>query len=590
MMFKFETIVGMFFVFALASISATTYAARNERQLSPATEARYIADRERLGCAGDGRRQNRNECLRIESAMGMNISSAGNTGEACREAEEKFNSANGKFSGACSGAGLNRANPNADGAGGSLHCSWQKNRCRCNSRHVSEEDQTTYQCSQTEERGRDRLRLDAQSSGQGLIDLNKARKDLEYCPHEDPDDSERYEKQVEKAQERIKDARKKLPELMNKGSEAQDKANQSENDARRKAAEAQKEFANEMREIKRKKESDEQQAVAEVTATREKMDQLDAQIRQLEMSKVDAEVKLSEARTQIELNCHATASQQVAARQTARVTAIRQGQSRGGFNELMNSVGISSRATWEKAAAIYYKRCLNSRPTRDSKRSAQNIYESTLRQVDVAITTARAQRRSIEENLSQIMSTNGCGAAPMQANGMTGESRMCRSLRQAQEDAQQAYQNQVTQQQQIQQEAITARQQQATKNQALSMEYAEAQREINDEQTRLDNLRAYLNLKREKSNGIGGKKAAETLNETYGALVAASENVVSCKNKDEGEVTPETYDKAFKFLKSIGQEPPELPRELRNSRGRTDRPEMESPRTPPPTGPPATDT
>jgi hypothetical protein len=434
------------------------------------------------------------------------VNGGSNSGEStCREAEEKFNQASGKFSGTCGTAGLDIDNPKEAGKEGSIGCSWSKNRCRCLNKKIDTETEDQYRCSELG--GSSRRSSGSQSSqgSLGLIDINAARRRLEACPHEDPDDSDRYEKQLEKAQERMKEARKKMPELLNKSSEAQDKATQAQNDAARKASEKQKEFSKEMMEIKRKHEGEEAAAVQEMAQMRQQMDAIDGQIRQLEMNKVDAETKLTETKVQVELQCHAMASQQVAAQQTRKMSEIKKGMPVGDFNSLLKNVGVSSRDAWEKVADVFYRRCLGSRPTRESKASAQRAYESTIKALDSQILTSRQGRRRIEESLGQIFSNNGC-AAPAAAPGQpSGESKLCRSIRQASEDMRVAQQNATQEQQQIQQEAIAAQRQLAQKNQNLQMEYAQAQQELNDEQKRIDNLREYLNLKREKSNGVGGK-------------------------------------------------------------------------------------
>ncbi len=474
------------------------------------------------------------------------------SGETCRDAKGEFTKAKGKFGGACSNAGLDSDNPTDSGKEGSIACSWSKNRCQCLNKGVSEDASAKYRCS---EGGRsDRLSATTQSAG--MIDIGQAKKRLELCPHEDPDDTERYEKQLEKAQERVKDAKKKMPELMNKGTEAQDKAAEKQNEAQRKSAELQKEFAKEVLEIKKKKSGEEQQAVAKMAQARGEMDKVDAQIRQYELNKVDAEVKLSEAKTGIELNCHASASQQVAARQTAKMASIAKGKPSGDFNKMMNSVGVSSRAAWEKVADVYYTRCLKSRPTREAKTNARNIYESTVRGIDSAIQVARQDRRRLEDSINQVMSKSGCAAPATQAGVPSGETEMCRSAREANEEMIQAQQNAATQHQQLQAEVATAQKQLATKNQALATEYADSQQELNDEQKRIENLRAYLNLKREKSNGVGGKEAAKTLGETYGGLVTAAENIVQCYESQGGSndpINPELNKTAVEFLHSIGQ-------------------------------------
>jgi hypothetical protein len=468
-----------------------------------------------------------------------------NSSSDCEDARKDFDVSEPAFTSACQTLGLPDQGPNG-GEDGHIACSWSKERCNCTKKGFEDTDDL-YQCSDV--RASDKSGLSKKSSS-GLIDLKHAELNMRFCPQNEADDIERYEKQLEKSQERIKELKKKMPDTMTKGNEAQDKAAQAQNDASRKAVEAQKEFANELKEIKRKREGDEQQAVAEMGQARQEMDKIDAQIRQIEMQKVDAEVKLGEAKTQIELNCHATASQQVAARQAQRMASIQKGMPRGDFNSLMNNVGVSSRAAWEKVARVYYNRCINSRPTRESKKSAQNIYESTLRQLDSAISTARQGRARIEEQLKTIMSSNGCAPPVAQPGAVSSESRMCRSMRQAQEDMQQAYQNQQQQQQQIQQEAITAQRQLAQKNQTLSMEYADAQRELNDEQARMENLRAYLDLKRQYNLGSGTKEAAKELATNWSKLRAAAIRINGCCA--EQTITGNLCTRTEKFIKSLG--------------------------------------
>lgn len=564
-MFKIETLVYL----ALVTIGATAWAAD-----TPAGGGILNLPDSRSGCntfaqemkTAAGVAANKSaainifgppESVAVEKYRKMVCPSTGPTDDVCREAEQKFNDASGKFSGACKGAGLEDDIPDNNDKLGAIGCSWSVNRCSCLNKNPPDK----YRCNEIDKvRGSDRFSISPQS--EGAIDIAKANKRMQLCPHADPDDSERYEKQLEKALERQKEAKKKMPELMNKASEAQDKAAEKQNEARRKAADLQKEFAKELSEIRKKKTQDEQQAVAEMAQARGEMDKIDAQIRQYEMSKIDAEVKLGEAKTAIELNCHATASQQVAARQTAKMAAIGKGQPVGDFNKLMNSVGVSSRDAWENVAKVYYKRCVNSRPTRDSKASAQKIYESTVRGIDAAIASAFQQRKRLDENIKTIFTTNGCAPPVAPVAGVpSGESKLCASIRESNEAMMQAQGNAGIQQQMLAQEQQMATQQLATKQNALAMEYAASQQEMGDEAARIKNLRDYLNLKREKSNGVGGKAEAKAMTEAYGVLTAAAKQVVTCVSKEEGgTILADTYEKAFDFLDGIDQKPAALDR------------------------------
>jgi len=544
-MFKFETLVRVLMVTAISSAAAAN-AEETKSRLTDHQFNELRKDEVTYGCRDPKMRiKNSEVCERIETALGQRSKTGKGKIERCEDAKEEFSSSKSTFESACGILGIR-----SGGKEGSIGCSFQKERCQCLDKGFEDPDDE-YNCAEVRSTGSGSRARSSETSRLGLIDLKHAEQQMKWCPDKNPEDTERYEKQLEKAQERIKDLKKKMPELLTKGNEAQDKATEKQNDAQRKAVEAQKEFANEMKEIKRKKEGDEQQAVAEMAQIRENIDKVDAQIREYELNKVDAEVGFQKAKTEIELNCHANASTQVARLQAERMALLKQKKyTPGGFHALMRSVGVSDRDAWENRAEVYYKRCLVSRPTRDSKIAAQKIYESTTRRLDTAIAAARKSRTRMEESLTQIMTASGCKQPQMQSSGMTGESKMCRSMRQAHEDMQQAHQNAVQQQQQIQQEVITAQRQLAQKNQTLQMEYADAQRELNDEIARMENLRAYLDLKRKSNSGAGTKKAAEDLHSSFGKLRSAAFKLDGCCIKEGHDI--DNCKEVDDFIDSLG--------------------------------------
>ncbi len=598
-MIKFETVV---YVALVTLISAPSIWAQTSPAPNPLAGMGQYNPEER--CKNEQPLAKFLECLaKVRGAK--NPSS-----ETCREAEKNFEEKAGDFKGSCTGVGLPNDELQTDDSasdspderrgrvGGAIGCSWSLNRCRCLDK-ITEEEKDRYKCREQREGSR---RSDPESlqSSLGLIDIGAAKRRLDLCPHEEPDDTDRYEKQLEKSQERLKELKKKMPELMTKNSEALDKAAEKDTELRKQGQEIQDNLRKRLREIKNKKEGEEQQAVAEMAQMREKMDQIDAQIRSLELSKVDAEVKLSEAKTQVELNCHTTATQQVAGLQTQKMAEIGRRQSQGNFNKLMKSVGVSSREAWEKRAKVFYRRCIDSRPTRDSKKAAQNIYESTIRQVETAISSARQNRFRLEENITQVMTTSGCGQSPNQANGMTGESKMCRAMRNAQEEMTETYEEARSNGNLLQQQGANAQRTLATKNQALSTEYAEAQRELMEEELRMQNLRNYMNAKRERRKGVGGKKAGEDLNTNFGKLTGAAGTYDGCCAQDDRAEAQASLDgteftrltskekckRAMDFMEHLGT-PSSQRNQMRSpaptrSRTPSPAPERETPRTPPP--------
>lgn len=566
-MFKFETLVYV----VLVSFGSVGFATNSERTNGGLLENLLAGQSSDCKVYADAQAEAYN-ALRTARAAGRGIEAAdrehkraqeefkrcksdsrgggANASADCEDAVKDYDVANPAFSAACQALGISNGAP--DAPAGAIACSWQKERCNCVDSKFEDTDDK-LKCSAVRAdtgtgNGRNR-------SNNGLIDLKNARNKMKWCPDKDPDDIERYEKQLEKSQERIRELKKKLPDTLNKGNEAQDKASQAQNDAYRKGAEAQKEFANELKEIKKQREGEEQQAVAEMASMREKIDQIDAQIRNIELEKVNAEVKLGDTKIELELQCHAQASKQVSDLQTQKMSSINGRQSQGSFNALLTNVGLSSRAAWEKKADYYYRKCIASRPHREMKKRAQNNYESSLRGYDATILSLRTQRKSAEQSLSQVMSKNGCAAPQMQANGMTGETKLCRSLRSAQENMAQAAQDAQNKQNVIQQEMVTAQRQLAQKNQTLQLEYADQQQELNDEQRRMENLRAYLDLKREFSLGAGTKEAAKELATNSSKLKASAIRIDSCCVKGQIASNNPKCKEVSDFIKSFGGSP-----------------------------------
>jgi hypothetical protein len=56
------------------------------------------------------------------------------------------------------------------------------------------------------------------------------------------------------------------------------------------------------------------------------------------------------------------------------------------------------------------------------------------------------------------------------------------------------------------------------------------------------------------------------MNEAYGAVETAAEQIISCVRRGEDEqITPEAFEKAWDFLKSIGQSPAGVDRNKRRA-------------------------
>ncbi len=140
----------------------------------------------------------------------------------------------------------------------------------------------------------------------------------------EPDDTERYEKQMKDLQDKIKESKDKtLPDLLNKGNEAKDKAKKALDDAADESAKKMNELEEKLNQISEERDGQEKAATAEIAGIRQQMDAVDKQIRELEMSKLNSELKYGEAKTQLDLQCNASASQQVAKNQMDKMGRIK---------------------------------------------------------------------------------------------------------------------------------------------------------------------------------------------------------------------------------------------------------------------------
>lgn len=466
------------------------------------------------------------------------------SGGSCDTVEKDFQAAKSSFSEACGTLQIP-----SGGAEGAIACSYNKQRCQCLNKNFNDDD-GRLNCEAIRGEG---ARSGSRATAKGLIDLNQAESQMKYCPEKNPDDAERYEKQLADSQKRVAELKKKLPELNNKASEAEDKIADKENQAYNKAAEAQKQLGNELREIRQKQGNEEQQAVNEMAQIRDKMGEVEDQIRKLEIEKITAQTKMEDTKTQLDLSCHQQASEMVATEQANKMGQIKKGIPQGDFNSMMNQVGVSSRTAWEKVADTYYRRCLKSKRIVEGKASAQKAYNNALTAIDASIVSQKDSLKRLKQNLNQISSPRACGQAQIKANGMTGESRMCRTLRDAREDMQQAYRNAQQQKDQAMREIQTAKQQAAKKQSSSMMESAQLQQEINDEQRRMENLEAFLDLKRKYGAGGGTKKAAEELHSSFAKLESSANTYIACCSSGTLSNCPNRTI-AEDFVRSLGRE------------------------------------
>lgn len=458
----------------------------------------------------------------------------------CKTHEKDFKNAESEFTSACAALDLK-----SGGEEGAIACSWSKEQCRCLSSKISDEDKDKYRCDEIPEASAAENSI---RDEKGLINIARSRAKMEYCPDQMADDADKYEKQLDRENDKIKEAKKKLADLRKDSNKDQKDSRKAQNDVKKRAAEKQKEYSDGLQKIREEKENKENQLVQEMMGIRAKIDEIDSNIRKIGLAQATAAVKLSEAKTNIELNCHASASTMVSKLQAERLEYEKAKRlNRGNFNAMLKNVGISDRAAWQRKAKIYYDRCMKSKPTRDSIKLANNAYNDAIKASNEQTTSLYQAKRREEENLNNYLSNNGCAPVGQMPGQAPTEKKMCAAARNAHEKAQALQaQNQVDQAQ-MQDELTNSMMDGATSQQGLGADYAEATRDINEAQQRANNIREYLNLRAQKA---GSRKDGEKMNTAYPKLTAAAQGYDQCC--EDGELKGANCDRVKKFLESIG--------------------------------------
>lgn len=353
-----------------------------------------------------------------------------------------------------------------------------------------------------------------------------------YCPG--APDSDRVQKQLEKAEDRMDKLKEKLPELQEKLAEGTSESNNKIAELKQKGRDALTESTKAIRQAGRDKEEKQSKIVEQLAQVSSQILQIDEQIGQFELSKSDAAMKRDETKTQIDLNCHQTASATVSKLQSDALARLQSGTySRGGQSSLLKNVGMSDRESWQKVAEKYYNWCLRSKPTIDSKTSANRMYTQAIVQTDKAIENAKKRKGLLEAQAARLKDPTGaCGSAAPAADGSTGETETCRANRQAAEDMAQLRSEYEEKLRGLNEDIARTQQDGTRKMMAQQQALASAQRDLNDEKTRVNNLRSALD------GNSTSKEEASDFRKAFAKWASAAQKADACCAKNASVPKP----------------------------------------------------
>ncbi|NJL25832.1 MAG: hypothetical protein HC902_12090, partial [Calothrix sp. SM1_5_4] len=437
----------------------------------------------------------------------------------CDEEKKAFTKAASEFIGACNTAGItNKTNPN-----GNIGCAMALQQCGCRFKNPPPD----LQCDSIDSGGDDDDSQNAPAAQiGGLKDLKAAEREFNYCPALAGKDLKDYEQKLKESQEKVKELEKKLPELQQAANEAMSQAEEKMQEIKKQNGEAAKEYTRAIRDAKRSHEAAVKALNDQIAQLQNQIASTDESIDQVELSKSDAELKKNETKKQIELNCHASASAQVAKLQAEQLELHKANRlNRGGFNSLLKNVGLSDREAWQRVANKYYRYCVESRPTLDSKDSANKMYESALVQADKTRNNLIKRKASIQKQILQIKDNKACGQGG-------SETQMCQAVRQAAEDMRQVGVEYEQKKQELAEAYQKAQVDGARNYQNKAQEAMLVQKNLAEERLRLQNLERFLALKNKMAgNTETDAKSFQEANSKHSTLNGAAVAYVVCKSQ-----------------------------------------------------------
>jgi hypothetical protein len=353
------------------------------------------------------------------------------------------------------------------------------------------------------------------SSDPTSFDKNKAEKLASYCPDMAAADQEKFEKDLEKTQDRVKALKDKIPELEDAVTQAQsdmaDKQSSAEEEMQKEASEYSKQLKDASKELSDQQQQLQQQLVQQQAA----IAQLQAQLAETNsVSSAAATIKYNEAKRQTEINCVNYADSKVAGEQAKALDDYRFGRgyyAHASAQSIFSEVGGGSQKHWRDRTSYYLAICRGKPTYAASNASAFDNYKGDLKTIAAKKESLRGQIQSQQAALAQISNGQGCTAQPMMAaNGLSGETAVCKALREANENMAQIKADHRTKSKQLaRKKASTLRAAQA-KLKSKNDQLTRANGELKKEQARLDNLKSYLGM-RLNNGSSGGKEEAKAL-------------------------------------------------------------------------------
>lgn len=346
--------------------------------------------------------------------------------------------------------------------------------------------------------------------------LESARDRFDHCPLYASEDLENWQEAVQGSQDRVNDLQNQISEMQTEMVELQTEKATKLKEIKDNVISTQEQAEDDAEQIRLELQEFDENLVQQVQRLEEAITEQNNRIGALGDTKVSAYNALMEAQTRLNLQCHAAALAKVEQLRQQKQALIGQSlYSAGGFNNLLQSVGLTNAEAAEALATQIYNECIEDRAYTANLAVAERAYRQAVHNSDRAISAANNRIQQIQDQIHRVQ-------GELRLKGLDNFSRRLERLER----------RMITRIQQLQEDYVIQSQnfdaQLANKQQQIM----QAQMQLSQAQDFLNQRQAYYDVKNQSSGGRNiSREDVDSLFAKYSGLrVAARAAVDACGN------------------------------------------------------------
>lgn len=343
--------------------------------------------------------------------------------------------------------------------------------------------------------------------------LQKSMKRFRQCPAMASEDYDKMQDDVKKSKEKTQDLTTQLTELQEDLNQLEVDQQKAENIIQEEMDALEEEIEAKIKEIGEKEKTIRTETEDLAYQIADQINVADEELRSLDISLFDAKIAYDSKVADASSKCHASALEKINQLNTQKQELIHASlYTAGGFNNLMNSTGLSNREKYRRLADSYYRECKNDRAFKEN----MNLLENTL----------KSERAKILEKKNAIKKR----VAQLKRNLEIAKQRLPGELQKLFQELE-AYKKQAEKKfERLMQRLMQERQKFAKQQNTIAQKISQVQSQLQEEQSYLQQKQAFLSLQHTYSGGVATDKgsASEAVSMANVAITKAEAVIDSC--------------------------------------------------------------